>query len=773
MNHLTSPRVRRRGARTGIVAGTITAGLLAAGAAGAASPPDTSQPDTSQPGHGDAAATRVFRHVGTFEVIANLAEGEPVETPTVAEIVDVTADGLTLVYTDAVAGRIGFVDITDPAAPQPLGAIDTGGDPTSVAVSGSVAFLGVNTSESYTEPSGELWIIDVATQTVVDTLALAGQPDSLAVSPDGAFVAIVIENERDEDFEDGLLPQLPAGVLQVLAIADPADPAAGGELSTIDLTGLAEYGADDPEPEFVDINADNLAVVTLQENNHLAIVDLATGEVVDHFPAGTADIELIDIEDDGVIEFTETLAAVRREPDAVAWIGDRYFATADEGDYVDADGVEGGSRSFTVFDVEGNVVFTSGSSFEHAIAAIGHYPEGRSDNKGVEPEGVEYGVFGDRPLLFVGSERGNVVGVYDVTDPAAPELLQLLPTGSGPEGIRAIPERDIFVVSAENDGFDEDPEDQYGVRSLITVYELGDGPAAYPMIHSVAEASGTPIPWVALSGLAADAADAGVVWAISDSFLEQAWIYRVDVSSTPAVITERIAIGEADGALDLEGIVARAEGGFWLASEGNADRPNQVLRVDAVGELVGEPILLPAELTAGQTNNGFEGVTATGSEAAGDEVVWVAIQREWADDPAGLVKIGRYDVAAGEWTFAHYPLDAVESAAGGWVGLSELTLLDDGRFAVIERDNQLGSSAAIKRIYVIDPASVEFAPFGTELPVLAKELLLDALPALDAASITIPDKLEGLALTADGTMWAVTDNDGVDENYGETVFISL
>jgi hypothetical protein len=37
----------------------------------------------------------------------------------------------------------------------------------------------------------------------------------------------------------------------------------------------------------------------------------------------------------------------------------------------------------------------------------------------------------------------------------------------------------------------------------------------------------------------------------------------------------------------------------------------------------------------------------------------------------------------------------------------------------------------------------------------------------------VPDKIESLAVTADGTVYVATDNDGVDENYGETVFIDL
>ena len=49
----------------------------------------------------------------------------------------------------------------------------------------------------------------------------------------------------------------------------------------------------------------------------------------------------------------------------------------------------------------------------------------------------------------------------------------------------------------------------------------------------------------------------------------------------------------------------------------------------------------------------------------------------------------------------------------------------------------------------------------------------DILPDLGAASISVPEKVESLAVTADGTVYLATDNDGVDGSYGETVFIRL
>ncbi len=737
----------------------------------------------------EAADEQTFDHVGTFNVPANLPAGVAVKTPTSAEIVDATPDGRTLVYTDAPQGVIGFIGIADPANPSPGGMIDVGGEPTSVALFRQWALVAVNTSPSYTEPSGELVVVNTLGRTIVKRIPLAGQPDSIDISPDERWAAVVIENERDEELEvegvEGALPQDPPGVLQVVDLQ--GGPGAWKRPRTVELAGLEDmFEATDPEPEYVDINAGNQAVVSLQENNHLAIVDLPSATVVEHFSAGSVALNGIDAteeglgpQENGLIVQDESLTK-RREPDAVAWVDANTFATANEGDYEDANGDEGGSRGFTLFNVDGTVEYESGASFEREIARIGHYPEGRSENKGNEPEGVEVGVFGDRTLLFVGAERANVVGVFDVTD-GSPEPTQLLPTGIGPEGIKAIPSRGLLAVSAEVDGqAEEDPGDRFDVRSLVTLYELGTGAASYPYLRSDDE-GGVPIPWVAISGLAGDPSDADTLWAVSDSFLAQAYVYEIDTSSGRGVIVNRIPVGgidvdNLDGDFDLEGIAAREEGGFWLASEGQANpssRPNLIVRVGDDGSVV-QSVPLPTTLVAQQTGSGFEGIAVTGTTAENDEVVWIAIQREWKDDPAGVVKLGRYDVAAAEWAFARYPLDGVASPNGGWVGLSELTVLPNGKLAVVERDNQLGLDARIKKVYAVDPGSVTWvehaSPQVTPLPTLTKTLLRDMLPELDAASISVPDKLEGLGLTGDGRVFVATDNDGVDENYGETLF---
>lgn len=126
---------------------------------------------------------------------------------------------------------------------------------------GRYALVAVDTSTSSTSPSGDLVVLDVRTRRVLATVPLRGQPDSVALSPDGRYAAIAVENQRDEDLADGLPPQLPAGYLSVVELdGRPADWLA----EPVPLTGLAgATNADDPEPEYVDVR-DGAAAVTLR-----------------------------------------------------------------------------------------------------------------------------------------------------------------------------------------------------------------------------------------------------------------------------------------------------------------------------------------------------------------------------------------------------------------------------------------------------------------------------------------------------------------------------
>ena len=700
---------------------------------------------------GTAHADMNFNRIASFETTLNMAEGEDTNRETSAEIIAATDDGMTLVYTDSPLGVVGLIDITDPRAPKALGNVALDGEPTAVAIQGKTAFIGVNTSESYTAPSGHLAVMNVATKEITAKCDLGGQPDSVAAAKDGSLVSIAIENERDEDLGDGRTGQMPAGHLVQFDVTNGAI-ACDGRRDVV-LTDLAEVSPEDPEPEFVDINGLGETVITLQENNHIVVVS-RSGEIVSHFSAGAVDLTEIDVEDErAALTFTESQMGRKREPDAVKWIDDTHFAIANEGD------MDGGSRGWTIFNKDGTVVYEAGNTFEHAVVQIGHYPDKRSDSKGVEPESIETATFNGTPMVFVGAERASTVGVYDVTNPASPVLKQLLPSGIGPEGYVSIPDRNLLVSANEVDLIEDG-----GVRAHVMIFEYQNAPAMYPTLTSAG--ADELIGWGAISGMVAG--EGKTIYAVNDSFYGfQPTIFTIDASQTPARITDAMTVtrkGRPAQKLDMEGITTDGNGGFWIASEGRTDRlvPHALYHVNAKGEIKDE-IALPAELLAVEKRFGFEGITRVG------DTLWMAVQREWKDDPKNHVKLVAYNIETGDWGAVHYPK---AEPATGWVGLSEIVAHGDN-FYVIERDNQIGSSVVTKKVYSIPAADMKPAKLGGTLPIVSKTEVRDLIPDLKSYGGYVVDKVEGLAVTSDGEMFVSTDNDGVDDSSGETFFWSI
>ncbi|UTW10950.1 esterase-like activity of phytase family protein [Marinobacterium rhizophilum] len=698
------------------------------------------------------AQAQSFNRIASFPVAQNLAAQDAAQE-TSAEIIAASADGQTLVYSDSPRGGLGFVDIRDADKPRAAGFVDMGGEPTSVATIADMVLAGVNTSPSYTAPSGFLTAVSLQDHAEKARCDLGGQPDSVAVSKDGRFAAVAIENERDEDLGDGAPGQLPAGYLTILPLKDGV-PQCDAQ-RRVELTGLADIAGEDPEPEFVDFNDRNEIVVTLQENNHLVIVAAESGEILHHFSAGAVDLEGIDTARDGQLDFSGSQSAALREPDAVKWLDDARFVIANEGDY------QGGARGFTIFHKDGRVLFESGADFEQRIVAAGHYPEKRSGKKGAEPEGVAVGVIGDQRYIFVLSERASVIGVYRDTG-AAPEFVQLLPSGIAPESAVLIPSRGLLASANEKDLAEDG-----GARSHVMLFRLGDAAPAYPQLVSEPAASGLPLGWGALSGLAADPAKAGLLYAVNDSFYsQQPSIFTIDASAVPARITSAMPVmrdGKAAEKLDLEGIVADGEGGFWLASEGRTDKdiPHAIYHTNAQGE-IDQTLNFPPELLQHEKRFGAEGITLIG------DTLWIAIQRAWKDDPENTVKLVSYDLKTQQWGAVRYPTQA---ATSGWVGLSEISLGADGVY-IIERDNQIGEKAAIKRLYHVAMDELKPAALGSDLPLVNKQLVRDFIPDLKALNGFVVDKIEGFTLDAAGNGFAVTDNDGVDDSSGETYFFA-
>ena len=316
------------------------------------------------------------------------------------------------------------------------------------------------------------------------------------------------------------------------------------------IFGPGSSAAQDIEPEYIAIAPDGqTAYVTLQENNAVGILDINAGQFTGIAALGTKDHRLpgneLDASDeDGTITLANFPVLGLYLPDAIATVTlgrSSYLFTANEGDSRDYEGfgeearvadltldptvfpeaaalqderVMGrlkvtstlgdpdgdgdydalyayGSRSFSVWDPEGNLIWDSGSQFEQIIAEQlptefnatndenGSF-DNRSDDKGPEPEGIALGQVGDRLYAFIGLERIGGIMVYDVSNPRAPQFVTYVNNRNfagdpaagtagdlGPEGVlfigaEASPEgTPLLVVTNE-------------ISGTTTLYSLGD-----------------------------------------------------------------------------------------------------------------------------------------------------------------------------------------------------------------------------------------------------------------------------------------------------------
>ncbi len=129
-----------------------------------------------------------------------------------------------------------------------------------------------------------------------------------------------------------------------------------------------------------------------------------------------------------------------------------------------------GARSFSIWDANGDLVWDSGDEISKKVAQIqpalfnqdeGEM-DGRSGNKGAEPEALTVGTIDGKTYAFIGLERQNALLIYDITTPTAASYVGYVETGSAgdisPEGMKFIDASDspngkaLLLVSYEMSG---------------------------------------------------------------------------------------------------------------------------------------------------------------------------------------------------------------------------------------------------------------------------------------------------------------------------------
>ncbi len=159
-----------------------------------------------------------------------------------------------------------------------------------------------------------------------------------------------------------------------------------------------------------------------------------------------------------------------------------------------------GNRSFSIWDENFNLVFDSGDQFETFIAtqiAADGLPfnafntnhtnndsfDTRSDDKGIEPEGITIGVIDGQTYAFIGLERASGIMVYNISNPNQPEFVKYLNN-------RNYLDQNGLVIPTNTNGVTNPATGDLGPEGL-TFINAEDSPNGKPLLVVSNEVSGT------------------------------------------------------------------------------------------------------------------------------------------------------------------------------------------------------------------------------------------------------------------------------------------
>ena len=279
-----------------------------------------------------------------------------------AEITAFDAASRRLFVVNGANGTVDVLDMSTPAAPRLVGSIDIsslGAGVNSVAVHAGIVALAVEASVK-TDP-GTVAFFNAADLKLLGRVTVGALPDMLVFTPDGQRLLVANEGEPASYGQPGSVD--PEGSISVVTVNGGTAPtvatadfrAFNGQEAALRAQGVRIYGpgasaAQDFEPEYIAISEDGrTAYVTLQENNAVAVLDIASATVTAVKPLGFKDHSLAGMgldasdEDGGTNTNSGTpLARIALQPvkgmylpDAIARYtvgGQTYLITANEGD---------------------------------------------------------------------------------------------------------------------------------------------------------------------------------------------------------------------------------------------------------------------------------------------------------------------------------------------------------------------------------------------------------------------------------------------------------
>jgi DNA-binding beta-propeller fold protein YncE len=422
------------------------------------------------------------------------------------------------------------------------------GEINSIAISGGVAAVSFANSFNKGFP-GSVQFFDTnllrSTGTgaaLMGSAAVGSVPDMVTWTGSGATKRLLVANEGERQ-AGGTINA--AGSISIINFNSTAP--ASFSVGTVNTLGFTAWDGQEAalrtqgvriqsgistsialEPEYIAVSSNGKqAMVTLQESNAVALIDLETNQITGIKSLGSKDfsstgnhIDPSDQDSTSNSTFINPRSVPVKGlymPDAIASYsagGNTYFVLANEGDATVDDidirrfgssnvglaanlpakttligndsidtrlqvlrngsvgtGVESamteivtlGGRSFSIRDSAGNLVWDSGNDLETRAIAAGLYDDTRSDDKGVEPEGVSIFSAIGRTFAAIGLERTtrSAIALYDVTNPLAPTFAGWADTGAGSsdrraEGVTTFEDGGKLYLLVSNEGIAND-----------------------------------------------------------------------------------------------------------------------------------------------------------------------------------------------------------------------------------------------------------------------------------------------------------------------------
>ncbi|MCU0869301.1 MAG: PEP-CTERM sorting domain-containing protein [Burkholderiales bacterium] len=347
-----------------------------------------------------------------------------------------------------VAGLNG-VDILNARTGAFVQHIDTRGfgEANSVAVRNGIAAVALQAATK-SDP-GVVKVFDTATRSIIESYTVGAQPDNVVFTRDGRIMTANEGEPLPTSTSASIDPQGSITAVTPLGLKDHSLTV--NRIDTSDRDGPPPPTAGSPLPanwKEVPVKGmyqpDTIASYQSGGNTYYVIANEGDSRNLDDTLRGAFNEEIRVGASGYVLDPTRfpNASILKQNANLGRLIVSRTAGDTDNDNDYDEIHVFGG-RSFSILGSDGSIVFDSGNQLEELLFA--RFPalvdDERSDNKGVEPEGVALFEIAGRTVAFIGFERGlqSVVAMFDVTSPTAPTFIDFIVDAASlsPEGLLA------------------------------------------------------------------------------------------------------------------------------------------------------------------------------------------------------------------------------------------------------------------------------------------------------------------------------------------------